>query len=247
MSRISTNAGFGPGCNQGWRIAKGDPVLFLNPDTECLPGSVAILEKGLSSNPDFWAAGGMLLDRSQKPQSSFNVRAVPCLGSTAAELLLLDEIFPRNRWMRRYRMTDRHWESAGEVDQPAAACLLVRKPVLERLEGFDERFTPAWFEDVDLCKRIHTAGGKIAFDPLARFVHHGGISLRTLTREEFLRHYHRNQILYFQKHHGNAASRRVRRLVIAGLRLRALLFRGSARTAYWNAARHFARAGRAGA
>jgi GT2 family glycosyltransferase len=242
LMQNSANAGFGPACNQGWRAAAGEQILFLNPDTECFPNSVTVLSQRLSQRQDFWAAGGRLLSRTGREQSGFNVRTFPSLNSTAAELLLLDEIWPRNQWTRHYRMADWDCRTAGEVDQPAAACLMVRRSCLDALQGFDERFIPAWFEDVDLCKRIRDAGGKIVFEPEARFLHYGGMSLRTLTKEEFLRCYHGNQILYFQKHHGAAVSARVRHLVIAGLRLRALLsvFRAAQRTAYWNAARHFA-------
>ncbi len=73
--------------------------------------------------------------------------------------------------------------------------------------------------------------------------------MRSLTQEEFLRFFHANQILYFEKHLGCAAAARVRRLVIVGLRLRSLIawagaplrsraVNSSAR-AYWRVARHF--------
>lgn len=244
----SRNMGFAAACNQGWKAATATEVLFLNPDTECMPGGVARLHQRLQEEEGIWAVGGRLLDVAGEPQAGFNVRAFPTIGSTAAELLLLDEIWPGNRWTRRYRMTDWDYGSDADVDQPAGACLMVRRARLESLGGFDERFRPAWFEDVDLCKRIRNAGGRIAFEPGACFRHHGGVSLHSLSREEFLHSYHSNQILYFEKHHGRLAAARVRRLVIAGLYLRALLsvYRGTARGAYWRAARRFVRLSEAG-
>jgi GT2 family glycosyltransferase len=238
-----TNAGFGPACNQGWKAARESEILLLNPDTECLPNSVAELAQRLLSSPDCWAAGGRVINRQGKNQPGFNLRALPEMGSTAAELLLLDELWPGNRWTRSHRMANWNYDRAGEVEQPAAACLMVRRSALEKIGGFDERFIPAWFEDVDLCKRIHDAGGKILYEPEARFVHEGGISLRTLAPEEFLRCYHRNQILYFRKHYGDRSAERVRRLVIAGMRMRAtlLLFHSRKRSVYWKTARYFAK------
>ena len=250
LLRNDTNAGFAAASNRGWRAGRGDPVLFLNPDTECLPGGVETLARRLEAESGIWAAGGHLLDPSGATQAGFNVRAFPSIGAVAAELLLLDEVWQSNPWTRRYRMSDWDHDSPRDVDQPAAACLMVRRAVLESLGGFDEAFRPAWFEDVDLCKRIRDAGGRIIFEPHARFLHHGGASLRSLTREDFLRHYHTNQIRYFHKHHGRKAAMRVRRLVIAGLRLRALAAatvaplrsrtQAPSSASYWRLARHFA-------
>jgi N-acetylglucosaminyl-diphospho-decaprenol L-rhamnosyltransferase len=243
LIRNPENAGFAAACNQGWRSSTGELILFLNPDTEALPGATAKLAENFGGKPGIWAAGGRLLDEAGNQQAGFNLRSFPSLAAAAAELLLLDEIWPRNRWTRRYRMTDWDYDSPGDVDQPAAACLMARRSRLEQLDGFDERFRPAWFEDVDLCKRMRDAGGRIVYEPGARFLHHGGASLSSLGKEEFLRYYHANQIRYFDKHCGRAAAIRLRRLVIAGLRLRALLriHRKPLRTAYWNAARAFAR------
>ncbi len=98
---------------------------------------------------------------------------------------------------------------------------MVRRHALDCLGGFDENFRPAWFEDVDLCRRIHDMGGRIRFVPEARFVHHGGHTLAQLDRGEFREAYHRNQVRYFAKHHGPRTARRVHRLILAGLRLRA--------------------------
>jgi GT2 family glycosyltransferase len=248
--RNHQNSGFAAACNQGWRASRGDKILFLNPDAESLPRGVDSLAGRLESEPGIWAVGGQLLNPAGKPQTGFNVRAFPTLGAVAAELLLLDEIWPGNPWTRRYRLAGWDHKSSRDVDQPAAACLMVRRTGLEALGGFDERFRPAWFEDVDLCKRIYDAGGRILFEPKAQFIHQGAASLRTLTKEEFLRFYHANQIRYFAKHFGEKAAARVRRLVIAGLRMRSLIallgapLRGRTATSSarscWRAARHFA-------
>jgi GT2 family glycosyltransferase len=136
-----------------------------------------------------------------------------------------------------------------EVEQPAAACLMVRRSALDQISGFDEAFSPAWFEDVDLCKRIRNAGGRILLQPAARFPHLGGYSLNRLTYVKFLEHYHTNLIRYFYKNHGAREAHRVRGFIIAGLNLRAgvsifrSLLKGSTRAESFRvfraAARHF--------
>ncbi len=252
LLRNAQNAGFAAAGNQGWRAARGEAVLFLNPDAESMPVAVENMARQLEIEPAVWAVGGRLEDPEGRNQAGFNVRAFPTIAAVAAEMLLLDEIWPRNPWSRRYRMADHDPEILCDVDQPAGACLMVRRSALESLDGFDENFRPAWFEDVDLCKRIRDAGGRIVYEPAARFRHYGGVSLHSLTTESFLRYFHGNQIRYFQKHHGSDAAARVRRLIAAGLYMRAglavLRLPGSRRhpdspvRAYWKAARSFAHA-----
>lgn len=241
------NAGFAAANNQGWRASRGDKVLFLNPDAEVLPGAVEALACRLDAASDIWAAGGRLLEDANAQAAEKSVRAFPSVGSVAAEMFLLEEIWPRNPWTRRYRMADWDHNSPRDVDQPAAACLMVRRAVLESLGGFDETFWPAWFEDVDLCKRIREAGGRIVFEPQASFLHLGAISLNTLAPEEFMRPFYVNMVRYFRKHHGPAVAAKVRRLVLAGLYLRVFLAALSRRTpggyrtpspsVYWRVAR----------
>ncbi len=248
LVRKLDNAGFAAACNAGWRLSAGESVLFLNPDTEALPGSVGQLAEALKRDPNAWAAGGMLIGPDGSPQENFNLRRFPTVASVAAEMFFLEEIWPGNPWTRKYRVSQ--IDTVSEVEQPAAACLMVRRSALECIGGFDESFAPAWFEDVDLCKKIHDRGGRILYQPAARFVHHGGFSLRRLGYLEFLKHYRSNQIRYFAKHHGPKAASRVRRLVITGMVLRSLLSlliplaqdssRAASARAFWRAGRYLA-------
>jgi N-acetylglucosaminyl-diphospho-decaprenol L-rhamnosyltransferase len=243
------NIGFAAASNIGWRRSRGDCILFLNPDTESLPRSVESLADALMQDVGVWAAGGLLLDHTGKSQIGFNVRAFPTTGSVAADMFLLDELWPGNPWTRRYRLSGWNSRLASDVDQPAAASLMVSRRALESLGGFDESFLPAWFEDVDLCRRIWNAGGRIRYEPAARFLHHGGYSLGHLGREKFLEYFHTNQIRYFAKHHGRSAAEHVRKFVIAGMCLRAALSflrppapstsPAASANMYWKAARHF--------
>jgi GT2 family glycosyltransferase len=223
LQQNETNPGFAAANNTGWKMSGGDPVLFLNPDTECTEGAIQALHATMLAGRDVWAVGGALASPSGRHQSGFNVRAFPTVGSVAAEMLMMDEIWPWNPWTSRYRMSRWDLRSVCEVNQPAAACLMVRRSALESLDGFDESFYPAWFEDVDLCRRIRNGGGRILFQPAAHFLHHGGFSLGRLAPDKFLEYYHTNEIRYFAKHLGSSSAARVRRLVVLGLYLRAVI------------------------
>lgn len=216
LLRNSENTGFAAACNRGWRSVEDERILFLNPDTECLPGSVGCLEETLAADPSIRAVGGCLVSPDGLEQTGFNVRPFPTIGSVAADMFFVDEI------RRFFKGGPGKGTAAGavDVDQPAAACLMTTREALDSIGGFDETFRPAWFEDVDFCKRIHGGGGRIQFQPRARFLHHGGYSLDRMPRKDFLQSFHTNQIRYFRKHHGRPAARRVRRLITMGLLLR---------------------------
>ncbi|MBN1569905.1 MAG: glycosyltransferase family 2 protein [Acidobacteria bacterium] len=245
VMRNDRNAGFAAGSNRGWRESKGNVVLFLNPDVECLPGSISCLERTLACDPSIWAVGGRFVSPPGRSQKDFNVRAFPTVRSVFSEMFFLDEVWPSNPWSHIVHL--RNCRQPLDVDQPAAACLMVTRTALEAIGGFDEAFYPAWFEDVDLCRRIRNKGGRIQFHPNACFVHHGSYSLGNISRSDFLESFHTNQIRYFRKHYGRTAARRVRRLILLGLFLRAglsmihppamVMSRVAGSRAFWNAAR----------
>ena len=109
------------------------------------------------------------------------------------------------------------------VEQPAAAALALRRSAWERLGGFDPTFHPAWFEDVDLARRLADRGRAIAYWPAAVFRHGLGGSVVPLGYGAFLWHYHRNLGRYLRKHHGAGWAAAARVLLVASATLRILL------------------------
>ena len=76
---------------------------------------------------------------------------------------------------------------AVEVEQPAAAFWMLRRRAWEAIGGFDRRFHPAWFEDVDFCRRLLPAGWEILHFPGLRVgTHLGGSSLDRLGYAAFV-------------------------------------------------------------
>jgi GT2 family glycosyltransferase len=242
------NRGFGPAANHAADLAAGDALLFLNPDTRAEGDPFSEIARGFDAHPEAVALAPRLLDFENEPQSTidnrqstsdrplsppdredqftFQLRRFPNLASDARELLLADHFVPNNRGRRRARYADFARTVPFEVEQAAAAALAVRKNVFRRLGGFDTRFVPAWFEDVDLCARL-IREGKILFWPEARFRHRGGVSSSALGYARFLPIYYRNALRYRRLHYGRAARLLYRPLLAAGmlLRLAALPFR----------------------
>lgn len=217
----STNRGFGPAANQGVRLAHGRFVLLLNPDTRADGDPFTPLVMGFTNSDAVVAFAPRLLETGcgGESQERFQLRRLPTAGQAVRELMLFDQAFPRNSFLRRARYADCDRATSFEVEQPAAAALAIRREVFLRIGGFDETFTPAWFEDVDLCARLRREG-RIVFLPTSRFLHTGGLAARVLGYDRFLPVYYHNARRYWRKHHGVLGAALFRVLVALGMVLR---------------------------
>jgi N-acetylglucosaminyl-diphospho-decaprenol L-rhamnosyltransferase len=218
----SHNAGFASAVNQAARVAEGDLLVILNPDTIATAGSLDNLAAALRTDT-VGAAGGLLLGADGLPQRGFTVRRLPTIGSMLAELLLLNRAWPSNPWNVRYRCLDLDYQTAQEVEQPAGACLAVKRQAWDALNGFDEGFFPVWFEDVDFCRRLRDRGWKIVYRPDAIFSHSGAHSVSSLAFRDRQSYWYKNLVRYFAKHHSRAQLVILRVGITAGLLFRALL------------------------
>jgi len=72
-----------------------------------------------------------------------------------------------------------------DVDYCSGACLAVRRSVFERLGGFDTRYAPAYYEDVDLAFRLRENGYRVLYQPAAKIVHFEGSTGGTDTSSGF--------------------------------------------------------------
>jgi N-acetylglucosaminyl-diphospho-decaprenol L-rhamnosyltransferase len=215
-----TNLGFAGGVNAGVAACVTPWVLVLNPDVRVTPDGVHALYTAASADARIGAAGACLLNPDGTPQAGFAVRRFPTLLSVGADLLLLDAIWPGNPPTRRYHARDVPLDRDQDVDQPAAACLLVRREAFDDIGGFDTGFHPAWWEDVDFCRRLRDAGWRIRYVAAARMTHDGGVSVGTLGRGPFTRIWYANMRRYVDRHW-----RPVARLVFRGLLVKGMLLR----------------------
>ena len=129
-----------------------------------------------------------------------------------------------------------------EVEQPAGACLAVRRSMWEALSGFDEQFFPVWFEDVDFCKRLRDSGELIFYCPDARFRHSGAHSVGQLSFRARQIFWYGNMLLYARKHFSPGQVTLLRLAIAGGMFLRSAAAILGARqrplgetlAAYWN-------------
>jgi N-acetylglucosaminyl-diphospho-decaprenol L-rhamnosyltransferase len=216
LVRSAQNLGFAAGNNLAARHATGRVLLLLNPDALPARGCVARGLALMDSDPDVGLAGARLLADDGATQPS--ARMFPSLMQEAIVLSGLAARFPKSRWFGRL---DRTWAdpaSAAPVDWVPGAFALVRRDLFDQLGGFDERFF-LYYEEVDLCRRIHAAGYRVQYWPELRVQHIGGVSARTVAGATVARSGSqltlwraRSGLLYYRKNHGWLTAWAVNRL-----------------------------------
>jgi GT2 family glycosyltransferase len=239
------NRGFGAAVNQGAREASGDVLLILNPDATAEPGAVAAMLSCMTST-EADAVGGALLEINGQPARGFAFRRLPTLWALIFEATLVNQLWPGNPVNRRNRCLDADYSRQQEVEQPAGACLAVRRTAFERVGSFDEQFFPVWFEDVDLCKRLRDQGSRIFYCPEARFHHGGAHSVGQLSFRDKQLFWYGNMLRYARKHFSSGQVFLLRLAIIKGMLLRSIgaLFGarkaplGESLSAYWAVAAH---------
>jgi GT2 family glycosyltransferase len=191
LIRPGRNLGFAGGSNAGARAARAGRLLFLNPDARPEPGALAALADAFARWPDAAGVVPKLVGDDGAPQASWQLRRLP------SPLALLAHAFFAAPGEARAEPA-----AGAAIEQPAAAALALRREAFEAIGGFDERFFPAWWEDVDLARRFRDAGAALRYAPDAIFRHRLGGSVDELGYGAFLVAYDRNLLRYLEKHHG---------------------------------------------
>jgi len=154
------NLGFAAGANAGAAVARGDVVVFLNPDARVAPGAIGRLLDALRSTPGAAIAGGGLVDERGRWQPGA-ARFAPLRH------LLLDTTLGR--------LPERGRQAPYRVDWVYGTFMAVRRDLFTQLGGFDVRYF-LYGEDLDLCYRASRLGMRTLHVPSARAVHAGALS-----------------------------------------------------------------------
>ena len=188
------NLGFAGGVNVGVSHSRAATVLVMNPDV-VLESQPHPLAEACEAH-GYGAAAGMLTGHDGLPQRGFGIRRLPSASSLAFEVLGINRLFPANPVNRRWRALDQDLSAAADVEQPAGALFAFRREAWEALGGFDSRFHPVWFEDVDFCRRLALAGWRVRYVPEVRARHAGGASIRKMAGSDREVHWYVNLLRY---------------------------------------------------
>lgn len=182
------NVGYGAGCNAGAKIAKGDILCFLNPDTEIVADNIQDILDEFDKCDKLAIIGPKLVDEGENIQEWIAGKEVTITG------IILNNF--------GYKRDKKIWESPVPVECAwvSGAAMFIRKEIFQKLGGFDEKFF-MYFEDIDLCKRARLAGFKVLYFPEFMIKHFGGKSF--LDRKTQKVYYRKSQRRYFRKYFFN--------------------------------------------
>jgi GT2 family glycosyltransferase len=169
------NPGYGGAINQVIKEVTTPFVLLLNSDTRVCSGALAALQEYLDNHPNVGVAGPRLLNLNGALQRS--TRRCPGTASWFVDNSLWGPWFRYIPLVRRYLLNAWPHDEPREVPWILGAAMAARKQALFEVGGFDESYF-LYFEDIDLCDRLWSAGWQVHFTPAAEIVHVGAAATR---------------------------------------------------------------------
>jgi N-acetylglucosaminyl-diphospho-decaprenol L-rhamnosyltransferase len=227
------NRGLAAGWNAGIAETSSRYVLLLNADAWALRDAVERLVAFADEHPRAAIVAPRLENLDGSLQRS--VRGFPTLWRLATEYLFLRKLAPRTALLNGFYAGGFAHDEPRRIEWAMGAVLLVRRAAVEEVGPADESFF-LFSEETDWSYRFGAAGWEVWFDPGAEFAHVGGASHGDRLYVENLR----SQLRFLAKHEGPEAAERARRLLLAGTRLRALVFPRERAAGYRAAARWLA-------
>jgi GT2 family glycosyltransferase len=162
LIRAPENLGFGGGNNLGinWALAQTDCefIFILNNDATVEPDTIAKLEFALDDHPEAGIVTPRIVFMDKPDMLWYGGGEVSWLrggGKTPGVFGACDAPLAMQ---------------AREVSFASGCAILLRRKLMQQLDGFDERFF-MYEEDMELCLRTQKLGWKIRYEPSALVLH----------------------------------------------------------------------------
>ncbi len=192
------NAGFGKANNQALAIARGEYILFLNPDTIVAGNSFTNCINYFEKNKQVAALGVHMIDGSGYFLKE-SKRSFPSPLASLTKVLGLASLFPKWSLFAGYYATNISENDNGKVDVLAGAFMMAKKKVLDITAGFDDRFF-MYGEDIDLSYRIQQAGFENHYFANTSIIHFKGESTQQ-NKNTYTRDFYNAMKLFIHKHY----------------------------------------------
>lgn len=207
------NLGFGAANNIAIKQSNAKYVFLLNSDTILLNNSIKIFFDFMENknNQQIACCGGNLYDKDLNYNCSYNF--FPSIKEVFFKRLYLDKFF--KKYYREKIVPGFYIESnsINEVDYVTGADMFIRKTVLNEIKGFDEDFY-LYYEDSEMCSRMHKNGYKLVIIPDAKIIHLAGASSKK--NEKILKIAKQSELLFFEKCYGKNQRKVISAIQILG-------------------------------
>jgi GT2 family glycosyltransferase len=181
------NVGFAKANNQGVKVAKGEYICILNPDTVVAQDTFVKLLEFAKSKPDLGAIGCKLIDGSGKflPESKRNVPVVK---------VALQKIFGNGK---NYYANHINENEIGSVEILVGAFMFMKKDTYNQVNGFDEDYF-MYGEDIDLSYKLLQSGFQNYYFGKTTCIHYKGES--TAKDKTYTKRFYKAMKLFYEKH-----------------------------------------------
>ena len=191
------NTGFSKANNQAIRIAKGEYVLLLNPDTVVEEDTFKKVVDFMDETPDSGGLGVKMVDGKGQflPESK---RGLPTPAVAFWKLFGLSSIFPKSKFFGQYHLGFLDKDEIHQVQILSGAFMLMRKKALDKVGLLDEAFF-MYGEDIDLSYRIEKGGYKNYYYPKTSIIHYKGESTKK-SSVNYVLVFYQAMVIFAQKH-----------------------------------------------
>ncbi len=212
---LKENIGFGRANNYALQFAKGEHILFLNPDTilpeDCIEKCVAFFD----TMPNCGGLGvrmingkGVFLKESK--------RCLPSASSGFFKMIGLANLFPTSKFFAKYYAGYLPEKENNKVEVLAGAFMILSKKAIELTKGFDEDFF-MYGEDIDLSYRIIKAGLQNYYFGETTIIHFKGESTKKKSLS-YINNFYGAMQCFVGKHYSSMPVKKVLMGAVIGLR-----------------------------
>jgi GT2 family glycosyltransferase len=207
------NLGFGKANNFALPFAKGEYILFLNPDTivpeDCFTNCLAFFE----NHANCGALGVRMIDGAGNFLKE-SKRSLPSPSAGFFKMFGFAEMFPSSKFFAQYYAGHLPEKENNKVDVLAGAFMMLSKKAISLTNGFDESFF-MYGEDIDLSYRIQKAGQQNYYLGETTIIHFKGESTQKKS-ENYIKHFYGAIKRFVDKHYSQQKFKRVLMNLVVG-------------------------------
>lgn len=214
------NVGFSIANNQAIRIATGEYILLLNPDTVVGESTFTQTLSFMDSHPETGGLGIRMIDGTGTflPESK---RGLPTPWVSFYKIFGINKLFKGSKKFDQYYLGHLSDRENQEVDVLAGAFMLMRKEALDKVGLLDETFF-MYGEDIDLAYRIQLGGYKNYYFAEDEIIHYKGESTKKGSMN-YVFIFYQAMIIFAAKHFSKNYAKLFTGLIKAGIFLRGSL------------------------
>ena len=191
------NTGFSVANNQGIKIARGNNILLLNPDTVIQEDTLRKCLEFFDKNEDAGALGVKMYDGNGRflPESK---RGLPTPSVAFYKIFGLASLFPNSKTFGKYHLGYLSENESHKVDVLSGAFMMIRKKVLNEVGLLDETFF-MYGEDIDLSYRIKKGGYENYYFSKTNIIHYKGESTKK-SSVNYVFVFYKAMVIFAEKH-----------------------------------------------